>query len=254
MILEVRLSNIKSYSNQTLRFTDGVNAIIGENGAGKTTILEAIGFAVFDSLPYKIGDFLRRGEKRGEVCVRLLSPKDDRVYEIVRKFSESGTNEYYVHDPEGIKVAEGILEVTDWVKENFDVEINTKTMFENAIGVSQGKIVSQFLETASVRDKIFSPILGIEGYKKAFEKSREYEKYLEEKISKIDKDLAVKRKDIERKNKVEERIRELEIKKTKLKNMLDEMTKKINPIKSRIEEFEKVSSKINDLKIKAKEV
>ncbi len=254
MILEVRLSNIKSYSNQTLRFTDGVNAIIGENGAGKTTILEAIGFAVFDSLPYKIGDFLRRGEKRGEVCVRLLSPKDDRVYEIVRKFSESGTNEYYVHDSEGIKVAEGILEVTDWVKENFDVEINTKTMFENAIGVSQGKIVSQFLETASVRDKIFSPILGIEGYKKAFEKSREYEKYLEEKISKIDKDLAVKRKDIERKNKVEERIRELEIKKTKLKNMLDEIIKKINPIKSRIEEFEKVSSKINDLKIKAKEV
>ena len=157
MIVEVRLSNVKSYSNQTLRFTQGVNAIIGENGAGKTTILEAIGFTIFDFLPYKISDFLRRGEKKGEIRVKLLSPKDERIYEVVRKFGESGTIEYYVHDPESIRVAEGISEVLDWVKEQFNIEMSTKTMFENAIGISQGKIVSQFLETASVRDRNFFP-------------------------------------------------------------------------------------------------
>ena len=64
MIRELRLVNVKSYQNQVIRFRDGVNAIIGENGAGKTTILEAIGFALFDSLPYRISEFVKRGERR----------------------------------------------------------------------------------------------------------------------------------------------------------------------------------------------
>ena len=254
MIVEVELVNVKSYSKQTLKFTKGVNAILGDNGAGKTTILEAIGFVLFDTLPYKISDFLRRGEKKGEVRVKVLSPKDERVYEVVRKFSENGTIEYYIHDPESIRVAEGALEVSNWIKEHFGIEISTKTIFENAIGVSQGKIISQFLESASVRDRIFSPILGIESYKKAFEKSREYEKYLEEKIAKIDKELAIKRKEVEQKEKIREKIKGLESEKVKYKNELRDIVAKIDPVNKKISKLDSILNEINNLQIKHREI
>ena len=41
-ILSLTLKNFKSYSDRHFEFQRGTNAICGENGAGKTSILEAI--------------------------------------------------------------------------------------------------------------------------------------------------------------------------------------------------------------------
>jgi len=58
LLKSVELRNIKSYRSETIDFSEGINGICGENGHGKTTILEAIGYALFDYLPYKKADFL----------------------------------------------------------------------------------------------------------------------------------------------------------------------------------------------------
>ena len=48
-ILSLELQNIKSYHEPTrIEFTSGLNAVCGMNGSGKTTVLEAIGYALFD--------------------------------------------------------------------------------------------------------------------------------------------------------------------------------------------------------------
>ena len=44
---KLKLNNFKSYKNQTINFDEGISVIVGENGAGKSTILEAISFALF---------------------------------------------------------------------------------------------------------------------------------------------------------------------------------------------------------------
>ncbi|MCB0124547.1 MAG: AAA family ATPase, partial [Caldilineaceae bacterium] len=63
-IVSLELENTKSYAKGKVEFTDGVNAIVGHNGAGKSTVLEAIGFALFDCLAgYKQSDFIREGAK-----------------------------------------------------------------------------------------------------------------------------------------------------------------------------------------------
>jgi exonuclease SbcC len=253
MIGEVKLVNIKSYSDQLIRFTEGVNAIIGENGAGKTTILEAIGFALFDSLPYKIGDFLRKGEKKGEIRVRVTG-NDGRVYEVVRKISNAGTQEYYVSDPETVRVAEGTEEVAEWIKENFGLSVDAKTMFENAVGVSQGKLTSQFLESPSVRDRIFSPILRVEGYKKAFERSREYENFIKERINETERKIAVLQKEVEIKKKLEKKQSELAEQKSRLITHLRKIDKEIEPVKRKLEKFDEVFSKLKSLEVKEAQV
>ncbi|MBK9768006.1 MAG: AAA family ATPase [Chloracidobacterium sp.] len=62
-ISRLELENIKSHASSTFEFAKGTTAITGENGAGKTTIIEAIAWALFDLLEYKKEDFVRRGEK-----------------------------------------------------------------------------------------------------------------------------------------------------------------------------------------------
>jgi len=52
VIEELTLENFKSFGErQTIRFTPGLNKISGRNAAGKTTILEAILFALFGDVP-----------------------------------------------------------------------------------------------------------------------------------------------------------------------------------------------------------
>jgi len=72
LIKSVELKNVKSYHHETVEFLEGINGICGQNGNGKSTILEAIGFALFDYPPYKkIEDFRRHGEKSGHVAVTV---------------------------------------------------------------------------------------------------------------------------------------------------------------------------------------
>lgn len=47
MIQKLKLENIRCFQNKQLEFSPDVNLIIGANGSGKTTVLEALGFFAF---------------------------------------------------------------------------------------------------------------------------------------------------------------------------------------------------------------
>lgn len=252
MILQVELENIKSYELERFSFTPGLNAIIGENGAGKTSIVEAIGFVLFDSLPYKISEFLRRGAKKGRIKVRFLA-KDGRVYEAVRKISESGTVEYYLNDPETGRVAEG-REVVEWIRNAFGIESDSKMFFENAIGVLQGKMTSQFLEPPSVRDRIFSPLIGVESYKKAFEKSREYENMLQDKLSEVEKEIYGLQKELEQKEILEREILKLRKRKEELEKELENRNSFLENLERELKKIEKIKEEITGTEVRIREI
>ena len=46
-ILSIHLKNIKSHRETELTFSPGINVLSGPNGVGKSTIFEAIGYALF---------------------------------------------------------------------------------------------------------------------------------------------------------------------------------------------------------------
>jgi DNA repair protein SbcC/Rad50 len=97
-ILAVDLENVKSYEKAKITFSQGVNAIVGHNGAGKSTILEAIGFVLFDALDYNQNDFIRGGAKSAQARVSFVSNADERAYEVERRIG-SGAH-YVVFDPD----------------------------------------------------------------------------------------------------------------------------------------------------------
>src|SRR3954453_15462604 len=83
-ISKVELENIKSHIYSKFEFSRGTTAITGRNGAGKTTIIEAIAWTLFDGLDYKKEDFVPRGEKKGGVRFLFQSGPDARQYTVPR--------------------------------------------------------------------------------------------------------------------------------------------------------------------------
>lgn len=51
MITEVKLKGWRSHSDSKLVFTPGTNALIGIMGSGKSSIMDAICFALFGTFP-----------------------------------------------------------------------------------------------------------------------------------------------------------------------------------------------------------
>jgi DNA repair exonuclease SbcCD ATPase subunit len=187
-INSVELKNIKSYKHAIIPFERGINGISGENGAGKTTILESVGFALFNYSPVKQNVkryFLRKGAKSGEVRVHVVA-SDGLEYVIVKPIS----GEYRVISPIG-QLAVGTDDVSDWIAENlFDGKIRSQELapiFQNTVGVPQGTFTSAFRLTAAPRKKEFDRILKVDEYRTAFDNLSDVAKIVKNEIDDLDK-------------------------------------------------------------------
>lgn len=188
LITRLELENIKSYKQVTVNFQRGTTAISGSNGAGKTTLVEAIGFALFDSMPYKQDQFVREGEKYGRVVVHLIG-SDDRPYEVERRCGSGAS--WTLFDVEANLRLEQRADVQDKLHELFGIERerSLKNLFSDALGVLQGTFTSIFLQNAATRKQTFDVLLQIEDYRTAFEYLLEAQKQYKEQGIEQDREI-----------------------------------------------------------------
>ena len=181
LITRIELENIKSYRHMTIDFRRGTTAISGANGAGKTTIVEAIGYALFDHLAYNQGQFVREGEKNGRVVVHLIG-NDDRPYTVERRCGAGA--HWFIYDVEADARLEQRADVMDKLHELFgiDRERSLTALFSDALGVPQGTFTAIFLQPASKRNATFNALLQIEDYKTAFDYLLDAQKVYKEQI------------------------------------------------------------------------
>jgi exonuclease SbcC len=114
----LRLQLFRQHVDGVVHFPDGLIGIIGTNGSGKTTIVEAVGFALFGSralrgrvedvrtrtAPSKTG----RSKRDNEMRVELLIDHDTTMFRIERSLSDASL---YVGG-ESVPVAQGNREVS----------------------------------------------------------------------------------------------------------------------------------------------
>ncbi|MFX1560865.1 MAG: AAA family ATPase [Promethearchaeota archaeon] len=90
MIRRLKLQNFKVFKNQEFIFDTGSTAIVGPNGSGKTSILEAIEFALFrivtrkEKKVPKIEELINHRGKRAKVELEFVAPINRRTYRVVR--------------------------------------------------------------------------------------------------------------------------------------------------------------------------
>jgi len=188
-ITRVELKNIKNHTEAEFIFQPGVIAICGPNGSGKTTILEAIAWALFDHLDYKRDDFIKRGMKKGQVAVAFISNLDEREYVVTR---DTGGG-YSVYDPvTKIRLVEQKNQVVPWLQSHIGVEPGTDlgALFKTTIGVPQGTFTHDFTLAPANRKGVFDQILKVDEYRNASDKLRETLRHIETRIVEFDKLLA----------------------------------------------------------------
>jgi exonuclease SbcC len=197
-ILSLTVKNFKIYHDRHFEFQPGVNAICGENGAGKTSILEAIAWVLFNYTGDCNAEELRRqGESHTEVTVSFISNQDGRTYQVQRKMGKGRSGTYTIFDPQLQVKIDGIHRVEDavlWLQEHLGIPHSQKLspskylakLFGEVIGIPQGSFANDFLKTKEKRKEIFDPILQVEDYKVAYQKAFDLEKFAESKVREMD--------------------------------------------------------------------
>ncbi|AWB27580.1 AAA family ATPase [Halococcoides cellulosivorans] len=180
-ITEIALEDIKSYEGRTtVPFDGGVTAILGENGAGKSTIQEAIGFALFDSLPMTNREFVREGASSGTVEVTFEQTTDDGVerFRVTRSAGRSshGVHRWDASTEEWVDLDLGtVTELREWLCARFGVEDGDalQSLWESCIGVPQTRFLSDFAQTPANRTRTFDALLDLEAYEESWERLKQ---------------------------------------------------------------------------------
>ncbi|RDJ32571.1 MAG: SMC family ATPase [Crenarchaeota archaeon] len=90
MIRTVEIGDFLSHSDTKLNFENGVTVFVGHNGAGKSSVIDAITFALFGQHTRKSNKGLvRRGQNQGFASITFTV--GDREYRSTRKIDTKGT-------------------------------------------------------------------------------------------------------------------------------------------------------------------
>ncbi|HEX8960976.1 MAG TPA: SMC family ATPase [Geobacteraceae bacterium] len=175
-ILSMHLKNIKSHRDRSLSFAPGINVLSGPNGVGKSTVFEAIGYALFgvDARDFvsNVDRFLTIGAKKGEVSVTFRTDAGEtwRVNRTV------GTPAKWLLSRE----TGGAFEVEEHARiEETEARIagllglaNGRPLaeqFKLVIGPFQNDFLGPFvIRQATKRQEAFDEILGIDAWRKTF--------------------------------------------------------------------------------------
>ena len=89
MILSsLRVENFKKYRSYSIEFRDGLTGIIGKNGSGKSTIFEAIVYALYGEFKRKRKDSLKNvdASSKDHVLIELEFELNGATYIVKREF------------------------------------------------------------------------------------------------------------------------------------------------------------------------
>jgi exonuclease SbcC len=221
-LISLELENVKSYKQAHIDFADGISAICGHNGAGKSTILEAIGFVLFDYLQTSQADLVRQGEKTASI--RLDVEKDGKIYSIYRS---CGSSSKYTVKSGKDKLTINKGDTISWLYEFLGVSAGEElpTIFKDAVGVPQGLLTTAFLQTAANRKQIFAPLLHVDAYERAWTNLRDTERSVTSKIHEIEVDMATLRSQVSSLSDLEQKKAEIELQIEELEQKLEDLNR-----------------------------
>jgi len=156
------LLNFKKYTEKSFKFDEGLVGIIGKNGIGKSTIFEAILFALYGELKTKGSKDLIRNSSVSEkepVSVSLEFEFDGFNYKVVREFrgkALSANAKFYKNEE---LITTGAKEVTNSIVKLVKM---SKDAFMHTLFASQKELTSLSNLKPEDRKKMIRKLLGLE--------------------------------------------------------------------------------------------
>lgn len=259
MIKSVELGNFLSHPDTKIEFDNGVTVFVGENGAGKSSIIDAITFALFGSHTRKSNKgLIKRGENQG-FC-KVAFSVNDKEYLAERKLdSKGGLSANFSEKKNG-----EYLQIAAGERKQFGESMTSE--IENKIGLSFEKlkiasIVQQGELNSIIRAKpkdfkeLLNTIIGIDRLDVASEQIKSVKRLFREKIlTKIgydDTHLDILTRDLEKYQKeYSESIpikEKLSKKRQTLEKILAESKKKLEAETGKLEKITQLDSRRKEL-------
>ncbi|MFA7610699.1 MAG: SMC family ATPase, partial [Sulfurimonas sp.] len=184
MILSnIKLYNFKKYTSKTIEFGEGLIGIIGKNGSGKSTIFEAILFALYGEAKTRGNKELLRNANANEketVSVELEFEFEGVLYKIIREFRGKAMSANAKFYKNGSLTTSGAKEVTAAIVKLTKM---SKDAFMHTLFASQKELTSLSSLKNEDRKKMIRKLLGLEKIdfveKELLEKSRELKREIE---------------------------------------------------------------------------
>jgi exonuclease SbcC len=161
-LLRLQMRNFKRYRNQDVIFRDGITGILGNNGTGKTTIVDAILFCLYGvketGLEYIISATAGLRE-RAEVRLDFLVRGEE--FQLVRSLDRKKKHDVQLHRG-GKLFARGVSDVHDALRTLIRMG---HADFRNTIFSGQKDLLTLVEATPEVRKSWFRKVLGIDSLK-----------------------------------------------------------------------------------------
>ena len=259
MITSIELGDFLAHSDTKLDFDNGVTVFVGHNGAGKSSIIDAITFALFGHHTRKSNKgLIKRGSNQGYAKVNFSV--NEKKYEAVRKIDNKGTLSAKFSEITG----NGIVEIAAGERKQFgesmtqEVEKKIGLDFEKlkvASIVQQGELNAIINAKPKEFKELLNAIIGIDMLDVASESmkivNKEFRENIRGKIGYDDTHIEILSKDLE---KYQKEINEFTPQKNQLQTKQERLQNEVVELRKKVETEAPKIDKVNQLESRKKEL
>ncbi|MDF1539935.1 MAG: AAA family ATPase [Candidatus Thorarchaeota archaeon] len=189
MLSKLRLLDFKVFTDQEFIIKPGSTAIVGPNGSGKTSILEAIEFALFRQVTRKekkipkVEDLIQHGKKRAIIELDFKAPINRRTYRVRRSIHPGETNADLFEEAEKEPFASGATKVDEEIRKLVGMD---RHAFSALTYVRQGEIDRLSRMTPKTRRGDLYSMMGLGLYEKTSDRTQKEIREIKKQIDSID--------------------------------------------------------------------
>jgi exonuclease SbcC len=222
ILINLKLKNFKKYIDKEFSFSEGLIGVLGANGAGKSTIFDAIIYALYgESKGAKELIKNSLAEPKDKVSVELSFEIGSDEYRVVRELrgkTQTSTALLYKSDTD---VCSGAKETTAYIQ---SLTKMTKSAFMHTLFASQKELTNLSSMKNEDRKKMIRKLLGLD-------KIDSVEKNLKDKIRDIKKEIQTAQKYLLSEDEIESINNNIKEYQQNLSQKQDEIQKEQNSLK-----------------------
>lgn len=185
IIHSLRLQNYRKHKDTFIEFPDGLFGIVGNNGSGKTTIIEAVAYAIYGSHASRTGQKMIKCEQAdpaSDCRVELEFSLGSDAYRVVRELRGARQSAYAALYVNGNQEVEGTHPVTRYLSKR--IGMDHKSFFTSIFAKQKELDVLSGLDPGERKKRVLR-LLGVDRIDTAIDNVRRERRESESRISGI---------------------------------------------------------------------